>query len=104
MAFEPMFDDNVKIVSNRPSLTIRGTFAACVFPIQFADPFAEDTAQTEIRRFSVLIKKGGPRAWNYKDPIRIGDKITLKDGLKTAVTKVNLSTGPWFDVETRQIS
>ena len=107
-AFAPMFDDLVKVTARRitdgvnPPRIIRGGFRACVLPMMNDDPFAEDEAQSARRRFSVLIAKSGPSAWNDRQPPQIGDVIELPNGLTAAVKKVIPVVDDWYELEARE--
>jgi len=102
IAFGMMFNDVVKVTGVRQGRTIRGSYAACSFPIHFDDPFEEDKMQSTRQRFSVMIAKSGPRSWNDKSSPQIGDEIVLTNGLKTSVVKVSPVVGDWYEMEVRQ--
>lgn len=108
VAFAPMFDDLVKVTARRiadgvnRSRIIRGGFRACVMPMLNDDQFCEDEVQSVRRRFSVLIAKSGPGAWNDRQPPQIGDVIELPSGLSVAVMKVIPVVDNWYELEARE--
>lgn len=87
-AFTTFFDERISFEAVRDGMTIRGTYAACVFPGAAADPLAAMASDTEAVVATVLIAKAGPYGWNMPSPPRVGDKIH-HDGHVYAVTKLD---------------
>lgn len=106
-AWSPFFGDVVKVSARRggagvPARTAAGGYRACVLPMANDDPFAEEDAQSVRPRFSVLIAKTGPNAWNDCEPPRIGDVLELPGGMTAAVKKVLPVVDDWYELEARQ--
>lgn len=106
-AFWPMFDEIVKVTAKRPGAgnqlrVLSGGYRACVMPVSNDDPFDEADAQTTRMRFSVLIAKTGPNAWNDRSPPTIGDEVELPGGMKASIKKVNQFVDDYFEMEVRQ--
>lgn len=92
-AFAPMFDDRVVVrASRRNGETVRGTFAACVFPAESDDPLADVNDSSARRRVSVEIPRTGPGGWNRQDLPQVGDGIE-HDGVRYSVAAVSLAVG-----------
>lgn len=104
-AFVPFFDDYVKVEATRPGgQVIRGTFTACVMPIADADPFTEDSAQSKVMKFTVMIPSSGENGWlaaALGSRPQIGDRVELADGTRAAVTKVSPLCDTWYEMEVR---
>ena len=104
-AFEPFFDEIVEITATRPSGVIAGAFRACVLPITFVDPYASVDSSSEVQKFSVLIPKNGEGAWIERivgsKPV-IGDRVDLKSGVKTVVTRVATTAEDQWELETKE--
>ena len=105
-AFEPMFDEIVSVLAKRPSGDISGGFRACVMPIADAAVIVGDVSVQSARpRFSVLIAANGSQAWleaALGSRPQIGDKVELRNGLKTSVVKVSPLVDSWYELEVEQ--
>ena len=105
-AFEPMFDDIVSVLAKREHGDVVGSFRACVMPIQDAAVIiGEMSTQSTLARFSVLIAANGSQAWleaALGSRPQIGDKVELKNGLKTSVVKVSPIVDSWYELEVEQ--
>lgn len=101
-AFATFYTERVSLEAVRAGVTIRGTYAACVFPGTAADPLAATASETEVVTATILIAKTGPFAWNQADPPRIGDKIH-HDGHVYAVTKRDDFVRDHYHLEARLV-
>lgn len=64
-AYSVMFCDYVSLTCKRKEKVIRGTFAACVYPEEREDAFADFDADSSIRRITFLLTKKGKEGWLY---------------------------------------
>lgn len=104
-AFEPMFDEIVSFLAKREYGDIVGSFRACVMPIQDMEAVFDDSVQSHVQRFSVLIPNSGASAWlegALGSRPQVGDVIEFKSGIRAAVTKVSTIADSWFEMEARQ--
>jgi hypothetical protein len=104
-AFSPFFDERVRVEAIRPEGKVSGSFLASVMPIEDDEVIDPSKADTERKRFTVLIPVKGEGAWNLAalgTAPQMGDKVTLCCALKTAVTKVELMSD-YYSLETREI-
>lgn len=90
-----MFTDAVKYQSKTVSTQVQ----ACVFPVADIDAMADFDSASDIRQCIVNIESSSFK--NCK-PL-IGDKITLEDGSRYGVAKIDLANGI-YSLTSREIS
>ena len=98
-AMAPFFDDVIIVEGRRTSSdhngtrSISGTFRACVIDNGFADPIAAGDAESNVRTYTIITPVGG---WLERTPPQTGDRITLENGRRLAVQRINaLDAGDW---------
>ena len=96
-AFAPLFSDTVDVTGVRRIGTgthyIEGSCKACVFENGFADPIADGEINSDVRTFSVQIRS---EDWIDSERPGVSYRLTLANGVKCAVTRVDLSLdGTW---------
>ena len=100
-AYGKMFCNRVWIKGRRPRGEIaEGCFAACVYPSEREQPFADFDADSTVRRLSFLLPKDGVGGWSLKAPPQIGDEVTLAEGSRWKVCSV-VNTVDWYEMEAR---
>lgn len=99
--FSPMFSETVEVSGSRAKgQSFRGSFSACVYPVEDEEPFADTDADSDLRHFRLLVTKMGRRGWNKPYPPQIGDQVKLKNGSKWKVSKME-DRQFWFELEAR---
>lgn len=83
--FAPMLTDTIKY-QNRIFST---QMSACVFPVEDLDPIADFDSGSEIFKCVVNVECS---CFKSCKPM-IGDKITLQDGRKLGIAKVDVANG-----------
>lgn len=105
-AYSPLFTDLIKVTAKRREgnavRTISGSYRGCVFPAEDAEAMLQESADSDLKTFRVLIAKLGPNAWNDKTQPQIGDIIEFKGGVRAAVKKVDPLVADWYEMEARQ--
>lgn len=71
-AFQPMFNEPVKVISKRDSKTVEQTVVCCVFSSSTGEPLTDDSLETDRVDLDFVFKR---QDWKFINTLKRGDKI-----------------------------
>ena len=105
-AFAPFYDSHVRITGTRESAvltrTIDGTFPACILENGYAEPMGDIGTASTARMVTIYIPRTGPDAWRDETPPQRGDTVTMMDGTRYGVQRVDSTDFTQYTLEAKE--
>ena len=103
-AIAPFLDETIVVDGVRRSdgekRTLRLSLAACVIDNGFSEPISSGDADSDVRIYSITVRASD---WTDATPPQIGDRVTLGNGRRLALSDVGTISGSVWTLSAREV-